>query len=170
MRWTAHCAFGTIHRFHGAAHQPWSYDSATEDVIRSYLNMRMSLMPSLIAAGHEATVAGFPLAARCDLYWPQYEEAASNHQYIHLNETLVAPMWYSGAHGYPGGEGPLNRSVWIPPGGRYLHSSRPDAFSSRRRWCMCTVRRVGGRVVRGDGDRSTHAHRDQSGNSDAHVA
>ena len=116
MRWTAHCALGTIHRFHGAAHQPWSYDSATEDVIRSYLNMRMSLMPSFIAAGHQATIAGFPLAARCDLYWPQYEEAASNHQYIHLNETLVAPMWYSGAHGYPGGAGPLNRSVWIPPG------------------------------------------------------
>lgn len=40
LRWTAHCAFGSILRFHGNAHQPWSYDNHTEDVIRQYLNMR----------------------------------------------------------------------------------------------------------------------------------
>jgi hypothetical protein len=40
LRWTAHCAFGSILRFHGAAHQPWSYDTHTEDVIREYLTMR----------------------------------------------------------------------------------------------------------------------------------
>lgn len=120
MRWTAHCAFGTIHRFHGAAHQPWSYekiDNTTEDIIRSYLKMRYKLMPSFIAAGHQASItAGFPLVARCDLYWPQYAEASSNHQYVHLNETLVAPGFYVGRGGYQGGKGPLNQSVWIPPG------------------------------------------------------
>jgi alpha-glucosidase (family GH31 glycosyl hydrolase) len=120
VRWTAHCAFGTIHRFHGAAHQPWSYesiDNTTEDIIRSYLKMRYKLMPSFIAAGHQASITGgFPLVARCDLYWPQFPEASSNHQYIHLNETLVAPGYYVGAHGYEGGRGALNQSVWIPPG------------------------------------------------------
>ena len=120
VRWTAHCAFGSIHRFHGAAHQPWSYavydrlvPNSTEDTIREYLTMRYKLMPSLIAAGHSATIAGFPLVARCDLYWPEYPDARSNHQYVFLNDTLVAPLWY-GDHG---GHGDLNRTVWLPPGG-----------------------------------------------------
>lgn len=120
VRWTAHCAFGTIHRFHGAAHQPWSYaaydkivPNSTEDAIRDYLVMRYKLMPSLIAASHSAMIAGFPLVARCDLFWPRYAEARSNHQYLFLNDTLVAPLWY----GNHGGRGDLNRTVWIPPGG-----------------------------------------------------
>ena len=40
MRWIAHCTFGTILRLHGNAHQPWSYDNHTEDVLRSYFNIR----------------------------------------------------------------------------------------------------------------------------------
>ena len=31
--------------------------------------------------------------ARCDLFWPGHEEATSNEQYLHLNDTLVAPIW-----------------------------------------------------------------------------
>ena len=92
-------------------------DNTTEDIIRSYLEMRYKLMPTFIAAGHQASItAGFPLVARCDLYWPQYPEASSNHQYVHLNETLVAPGFYVSRGGYQGGKGPLNQSVWIPPG------------------------------------------------------
>ena len=93
QRWTAHCAFGTIHRFHGSDHRPWSYDNHTEDVIRSYLDMRYKLLPTFIAAGHQAAATAFPLVARCDLYWPAHPEASSNHQYIHLNDSLVAPIW-----------------------------------------------------------------------------
>ena len=40
LRWTGHCTFGSIFRYHGNAHQPWSYDNHTEDVIRDYLNLR----------------------------------------------------------------------------------------------------------------------------------
>merc|ERR1719240_1382884 len=54
LRWTAHCAFGTILRFHGNDHRPWTYYNATEDAIRNYLNTRYKLAPSLIAAGHHA--------------------------------------------------------------------------------------------------------------------
>jgi len=35
LRWTEHCAFGTIFWYHGGKwHQPWSFDTHTEDVIR----------------------------------------------------------------------------------------------------------------------------------------
>jgi len=61
IRWAAHCVFGTILRFHGAAHQPWSYDNHTEDTIRSYLNMRYKLIPTFIAAGQISTLTSFPI-------------------------------------------------------------------------------------------------------------
>ena len=116
LRWTAHCAFGTIHRFHGSDHRPWTYDNHTEDVIRSYLNMRYKLLPTFIAAGHQAAATAFPIVARCDIYWPQ-PEASSNHQYIHLNDTLVAPIWDSDGCDRSGGcPNVSSRFVWIPPG------------------------------------------------------
>ena len=92
LRWAAHCVFGTILRFHGGEHQPWSYDTATEDVIRQYLNARYKLMPSFIAAGVQASQTGFPLVVRCDLFWPEHSEASSNEQYVHLNETLIGKV------------------------------------------------------------------------------
>ena len=63
--------------------------------MRSYLNMRAKLAPSLIAAGHRATLTAFPPVARGDFYWPEHpaaDEAASNTQYIFLEDILVAPM------------------------------------------------------------------------------
>jgi hypothetical protein len=97
VRWAAHCSFGTILRFHGSDHRPWSYDNHTEDSIRSYITMRYKLIPSLISAGHSATFAAFPIVARCDIFWPEHgsDGASSNHQYMFLNDTLVAPIWDS---------------------------------------------------------------------------
>ena len=78
VRWAAHCTFGTILRFHGNDHRPWTYDDATEAAIKSYLTMRYKLVPSLIAAGHQAAVTAFPIVARCDMFWPQHDEANTN--------------------------------------------------------------------------------------------
>ncbi|CAK0793240.1 unnamed protein product [Prorocentrum cordatum] len=82
LRWTAHCAFGTILRYHGEDHRPWSYDGETEDAVRSYLRARYKLLPTLIAAGREATSGGFPLAARGDLFWPLEKGSSRSDQYI----------------------------------------------------------------------------------------
>jgi alpha-glucosidase (family GH31 glycosyl hydrolase) len=111
LRWTAHCAFGTIHRFHGSDHRPWGYDNHTEDVIRSYLTTRYSMAPSLVAAGQAAAETGFPFVTRCDLFWPEHaaEGAFDNTQYIFINDTLIAPIYDSTAN-------ETTRSVWVPPG------------------------------------------------------
>ena len=109
MRWVAHCTFGTILRIHGADHRPWTYASHTVDVVRNYLNLRYQLLPSLIAGGQSAVFTGFPIVARGDFFWPEHPEASSNDQYIHLNDTLVAPIWDSMLNG-------STRSVWVPPG------------------------------------------------------
>jgi len=109
IRWTAHCVFGTILRFHGDDHRPWTYDEHTEKTILSYLQTRYKLIPSFISAGQALTHAGFPIVARADLFYPSYKEAADNTQYIHLNDTLIAPIWNSSNN-------MTQRSVWIPPG------------------------------------------------------
>jgi alpha-glucosidase (family GH31 glycosyl hydrolase) len=77
LRWTAHCVLGTILRFHGADHRPWHDGAgdnvtvkATEDTVRQYLQMRYRLVPSLVAAAHEATQHAFPLVSRLDLFHP----------------------------------------------------------------------------------------------------
>jgi hypothetical protein len=43
------------------------------------------------------------------MYWPEYNESATNHQYIFLDDILVAPITDSKAN-------VTTRSVWIPPG------------------------------------------------------
>lgn len=71
--------------------------------------MRYKLIPTLIAAGQTVQIAGFPIVARGDLFWPDQTAASDNTQYIHLNSTLVAPIWDSTNN-------ITSRSVWIPPG------------------------------------------------------
>jgi alpha-glucosidase (family GH31 glycosyl hydrolase) len=110
LRWTAHCAFGTILRFHGSDHRPWSYTEGVTATVKRYLDARYKLMPTLIAAGQRATSSGFPLAARGDLYWPDLAPAsASSDQYIFLEDLLVAPIWDSDKN-------VTSRDVWLPPG------------------------------------------------------
>lgn len=111
LRWTAHCVLGTVVRFHQGDHRFWLRDSATQDSARAYLNMRHTLAPSLIAAGHTLQSRGFPLTARCDLLWPEHAEARDPTQYIHLNATLVAPLDVE-----PTDNVSNSRTVWIPPG------------------------------------------------------
>jgi hypothetical protein len=90
---------------------------AIQDEFRSLLQMRYRLAPSLISAGQTVQKAGFPLAARCDLLWPEHraDGAGSNTQYMHLNSTLVAPLGdEQGTRDDDGWDG--DREVWIPPG------------------------------------------------------
>ena len=115
LRWTAHCSFGTIIRFHQGDHRFWLRGKDTQDSARNYLNMRYKLAPSLIAAGRTVQTAGFPLTARADLIWPEHPEANDATQYIHLNASLIAPL-EGDATPYSNSSKPSSRSVWIPPG------------------------------------------------------
>ena len=50
-----------------------------------------------------------PLVARNDLYWPEHPQSSSNHQYILLDDILVAPI-FDTVHNIS------TRNVWVPPG------------------------------------------------------
>eukprot|EP00041_Stephanoeca_diplocostata_P029572 m.877901 g.877901 ORF g.877901 m.877901 type:complete len:992 (-) comp23584_c0_seq4:210-3185(-) len=120
LRWIQHCAMGSILRIHGGppdypSHQPWSYDTATEDIFRTFVGMRYKLMPTLVAAGHTATEDGTPLVRRLDLEFPDFPPASNNDQYLLTDDILVAPLGTgTNAHTYPNGT--MTRDVWIPPG------------------------------------------------------
>lgn len=145
VRFISHCAMGNILRIHGCGGnthgppdpnvvtsnpclQPWVFGPAHESVIRKYLQMRYTLMPSIIAAGHIISSTGFPsLVARGDMFWPRLGKypppgthgkrffAAADDQYLFVNDTLVAPMIEWGKSS--GDEdAPTTRTVWIPPG------------------------------------------------------
>merc|ERR1719401_935729 len=110
MRWTQHCSFGTIFRYHGSDHRPWMYGPVYEDAARRFISTRYKLMPSIIAAGQRATYDGFPLVARGDLFWPEHSaQSSSSSQYIYLQDLLIAPISDSKNN-------LTSRQVWIPPG------------------------------------------------------
>ena len=109
LRWLQLCTLTAICKLQGPPLWNFVGVPGTTDFVRSYLLMRYKLMPSFIAGGHQTSLSGFPIAARCDLTWPAIPEAASSHQYLLLNDTLVAPIWDLGSN-------VSRRSVWIPPG------------------------------------------------------
>ena len=132
LRWTAHCVFGTVVRFHQGDHRFWLRSDTVQDTGRLYLDMRYKLAPSLVAAGRLVQKAGFPLTARCDLIWPHqpHPEAKDPSQYLHLNATLVAPLEagpagqnWKNATGKPAPL-PTSRTVWIPPGTHITQEER----------------------------------------------
>jgi alpha-glucosidase (family GH31 glycosyl hydrolase) len=109
LRWTGHCAYGSILRFHGADHRVWHYDQNTQNAFRNYLTARHKLIPTIKSAAQKATETGHPLVARLDLFWPEHKDSgsASHHQYMFLDDILVAPIFESKI---------TTRQVWIPPG------------------------------------------------------
>lgn len=99
-----------IARYHGGpGHQPWLYDNTTETIVRDYLNLRMQLMPTILAAGAAATADGTPIARRLDILFPNAgENATKTDQYLFGDDLLIAPIGAISA-------APVDRSVWIPP-------------------------------------------------------
>lgn len=103
----AHCAYGSILRFHSADHRVWQYDEATQKAFKSYLDARYRLIPSIKSAAKTASELGHPLVARLDLFYPEHPEAADNSQYLFLDDIHVAPIFDSKL---------TSRQVWVPPG------------------------------------------------------
>ena len=113
VRWSQHCALGAIHRYHGGpGHQPWLYNSTIESIIRQFLDMRMKLLPTIIAAAARASVDAMPVVRRCDLAYPTAGPNATRmDQYLLGDDTLIAPISGGWSH-----NGTATRELWIPPG------------------------------------------------------
>ncbi|AQQ09813.1 Alpha-xylosidase [Sedimentisphaera cyanobacteriorum] len=107
--------FGTLspifrlHSNHRWTRAPWTYDDPSESVVRRFMQMRMRLLPVLYTAARENWETGEPIMKRCDLLYPEFEEAKTNHQYLIGDNILFAPVYE------PMKDSP-KRSLWLPPG------------------------------------------------------
>ncbi len=94
VRWTQYGALSPIMRYHssGDDRSPWMYGEIADQVANTYINMRYRLMPLFYTLAHENYADGLPMARRLDFYYPQYEEAQRNDQYLLGEDILVAPI------------------------------------------------------------------------------
>lgn len=80
-----HCTRGDIR-------YPWAFGFEAERITTEYIRMRYRLLPTLYAAARQAFDDGTPMLRRGDLYWPRYEQAADNRQFLLGDDILVAPV------------------------------------------------------------------------------
>ena len=103
-RWVQYGTLSPLFRLHcglGAARMPWAFDIATEKIARDFLKMRYRLLPVLYNSAREHFEAGIPIVRRLDLFWPGYDEASRNDQYLLGRDILVAPVLGTGGRPVP---------------------------------------------------------------------
>ena len=104
IRWMQYGTLSPVTRVHSTLSAPneqfpWSYGEAAEKIVGNYLNMRYHLMPYYYMLARENYDTGMPLMRRLDFYYPQYEEAKDNTQYLIGEDILVAPFWSTSGEG-----------------------------------------------------------------------
>merc|ERR1719352_698344 len=80
---------------------PWMYGSKVESISRSFLAMRQTLTPTLVAAARQTHLDGTPVVRRCDFEWPDLAAngASLPSQYLLADDLLVRPV--DPFHGIP---------------------------------------------------------------------
>jgi alpha-glucosidase (family GH31 glycosyl hydrolase) len=94
-RWIEFATFSPIFRLHcgrSYTRDPWSHPEPCTQVVSDYMKMRMSLLPVYYAAARENYETGVPMLRRCDMLYPEYEEAKDDYQYILGDNVLIAPV------------------------------------------------------------------------------
>jgi alpha-D-xyloside xylohydrolase len=102
-RWVAFGMMSSHSRLHGSNSYrvPWVFDDGSEaegqsavDVTRTFLDLKLRLMPYLYAAGREATEAGIPMMRPMVLEFPGDPTARLlDRQYMLGRDLLVAPVF-----------------------------------------------------------------------------
>ena len=137
VRWVQFCSMGTIMRIHSDtsknpgtdySRQPWAIGTpadGVEDLVRTFVEMRYKLIPTLVSAAARVTDGdGMPLVRRLDLEWPAEANATRVDQYLLADDLLVAPVdpFANGGSNATGWN--RRREVWLPPADGWI-----DAFS-----------------------------------------
>jgi len=86
--------FSPILRLHssGGTRLPWDYSASAAEIAVEYIRLRYRLLPYIYGAARRAYDDGTPMLRRCDLFWPEYEDAKSDQQYLFGDDLLVAPV------------------------------------------------------------------------------
>ncbi|MGP9501500.1 alpha-xylosidase [Specibacter sp. AOP5-B1-6] len=94
-RWIAFGLLSSHSRLHGSNSYrvPWLVDEESSDVLRHFTELKMRLMPYLLASAEEAYAAGTPMMRPMFLEFPQDPGCAGlDRQYMLGSDLLVAPV------------------------------------------------------------------------------
>ncbi len=95
-RWTAFGLLSSHSRFHGSRSYrvPWEFDEEAVDITRTFAKLKNSVMPTLFAAGVEASETGVPVMRPLQLEFP-HDPAVDfiDRQYLLGRDLLVAPVF-----------------------------------------------------------------------------
>ena len=95
-RWLAFGLLSSHSRLHGSTSYrvPWAFDEEAVDVARRFTELKMSLMPYLLAAAGQAQRSGTPVVRPMFLEFPGDRAAATlDTQYMLGSSLLVAPVF-----------------------------------------------------------------------------
>lgn len=109
-RWFEYNAFTPTLRIHGQrpATALWSYGTAAEPILASYLRLRYALIPYIYAIGHRTSETGTPFMRALFMDFPQDPAVANiGDEYMFGPAFLVAPVTEQGA---------TSRRVYLPAG------------------------------------------------------
>ena len=100
-RWTAFGLLSSHSRLHGSDSYrvPWAFDEEAVDIMRHFTHLKLSLMPYLQGAAHEAYTDGIAMMRPMLLEFPHDRGAvAVDTQYMLGPSVLVAPVLSSDGH------------------------------------------------------------------------
>lgn len=109
-RWMEYGTFCPITRAHGTGQptEPWGYDSTTEAISRSYIQLRYRLLPYIYTTAYQNTLTGMPLAR--PLFFDHPDDPAlvnESSSYLWGDEFLVSPVVQQGA---------TSKTLYLPAG------------------------------------------------------
>ncbi|OYU95494.1 MAG: hypothetical protein CFE21_10140 [Bacteroidetes bacterium B1(2017)] len=113
VRWLQFAAFSPIMRAHGEGvpTEPIFYSSNAQNIVRTFINLRYSLLPYTYTLAYENSRYGKPLARAMSYYEPQNKLCNSlSDQYYWGENILVAPVLQAGIS---------SRSIYLPAGEWY---------------------------------------------------
>jgi len=86
--------FSPILRLHssGSSRYPWDFGAEAEKIAAEYIRLRYRLLPTIYSAAYRAYLDSTPILRRCDFYWPEFEEAHNDQQYLFGDDLLIAPV------------------------------------------------------------------------------
>lgn len=98
IRWAQFGLLSPFSRFHGTTpREPWFYGERAVQIVRAYAQLRYSLVPYLLAAGHESTESGLPILRPLVLEFPDEPHIETiDDQYLLGPDLLIAPVFQPG--------------------------------------------------------------------------
>lgn len=121
IRWAQFGALSPLMQYHGVLRrEPWEFGAQAEAAYKQLANLRMNLVPTLIALGEETEATGLPIMRPMFMEFPDDARFVKEEtQYMLGPDLLVAPVLEEGATG---------RKVEFPAG-VWQHALHPVAFS-----------------------------------------